>query len=237
MSAENKEIEEVPKIHPLIQKLLEQYPILKYRTPFDKSDLPCIVDTIQQALKTFIYTYGPVAVVKVLLLLRNITNLKKDPTLIIHALFNRSNLRIGLFMASYTLILKSTIIIMRTIRQKDDGKEAALGGFIGGYLSMFFLKDKPGFLGLFLLMRGLDSYLNSKLESEELKDRLLFGMYAISIAGMLSFWLHFPYLVNPSLRKYIDKWGIQQKNDYSNVQIHREIAHIESIKRAIAKPR
>lgn len=83
------------------------------------------------------------------------------PTLILKCFISPGVINTGLFSSSLTLVLKTTIALLRMIRSKDDGKNHAIAGFLAGYLSYFVLNSqKKTFIAALLFSRSLECIYN-----------------------------------------------------------------------------
>jgi len=189
-----------------IMSLLPNHPIFHYRTPFDKSEYSCLVNILLYTGKSFLGGFGPSAVLSIISVLKKYKELKDVPTLLFHAIFNSKNVKVGLFMGSFTFIFKTTITIMRIIRKKDDGMTGSVAGFLAGWLSLFFLEAKRAFVACYLLSRGLDTIYNSKVANRKLKKSRLHAILAFGLLGafVAHAWLHEGYLLSPDMKKYLD---------------------------------
>ena len=128
------------KIEPakgLFQKIGLNHPIFTYKTKFDKSELSCLENVLMGTVKSFALGYGIKATIGLIFALLNLKNVKKNPKVLLKALLNQSNLRLGLFMSIKTCLLKSVIVLSRILTKKDSPYSYVLGGFAGAYFSSF----------------------------------------------------------------------------------------------------
>eukprot|EP00330_Aristerostoma_sp_ATCC50986_P007612 CAMPEP_0114581610 /NCGR_PEP_ID=MMETSP0125-20121206/5697_1 /TAXON_ID=485358 ORGANISM="Aristerostoma sp., Strain ATCC 50986" /NCGR_SAMPLE_ID=MMETSP0125 /ASSEMBLY_ACC=CAM_ASM_000245 /LENGTH=181 /DNA_ID=CAMNT_0001773947 /DNA_START=44 /DNA_END=586 /DNA_ORIENTATION=- len=136
-------------------------PIFNYRTPFDRSDRPCIDNILLGTAQSFLITYGITAGISLLKAILNLRKTMKDPSAVLQALISPDKISAGATTSFLTFSIKSIITVLRIITKKDDGSHAFLGGFIGGYLSLFLLKsDKKVFISCLMLARGIECIYN-----------------------------------------------------------------------------
>jgi len=155
----------------IIQKLIEHFPILGFKTEFDKTDVSCLENIVRGFVKPFITFFGIKALIS---LIKAIIQYKKqlilNPLLLIKAIVNVDNIKFGSFFGSLTALLKVGIVLGRVLRKKDDGWNAFLGGLIAGWVSLFFF-GKPAriFPACFMLTNACDSIYNHFAEKGTFK--------------------------------------------------------------------
>jgi hypothetical protein len=203
-----------------------KHPIFQYKNAFDKSDYPTLINILFQSGKSFLGGYGILAVINLLLSLRNFKNLAKKPKILFQALVNMSNLKGGLFLGSYTLIFKSMIAILRIIRDKDDGKTAFWSGILAGYLSFFFVGAKSRtFFACFLLSRALETLYNHAIIKGYIRKTPFNSwiIYAIFVTGMVNVGYNHPYAMPPSIKKYFYTVTHMNAMDYDLMYLTQEV--------------
>ena len=101
--------------------------ILMGKTQFCKHRNTCMLNALKGFIMNFWYGYGINTIIKVLFLLRlGKKGLKKIP----YKIFASDSFSLGMFMGSLIGIYKSVLWTLRTIRNKEDSKNAITAGMI-----------------------------------------------------------------------------------------------------------
>ncbi len=207
-STQEQSQQEAPKknLASKIIAFLPNHPIFHYRTPFDKSEYSSLVNILLYTGKSFLGGFGPSAILSIISVLKKYKELKAVPSLLFHAVFNSKNVKVGLFMGTFTFVFKTTITLMRIIRKKDDGKTGFISGFLAGWLSLFFLEGKKPFVACYLLSRAVETIYNSKVNHNEIKKSSIHSWlaFAVCVSLVAHAWLHEDYLLSGDMKRYLD---------------------------------
>lgn len=103
--------------------------------------------------------YSVTAAIDILvLLLKKMKAIKKNPSIILYTLISSKNVRFASFPALYTLFMRGLTCILRRILKCDSGSISFVSGFIGGIISLWVReKQNRSIWALFLMTRALDS--------------------------------------------------------------------------------
>jgi len=133
------------------------------------------------------------------------SNLKKNPILLLKALFSKDSLKFACFPLIYNLILKLSHCLLRKIRGKEDGWNASISGFLAGLLSISSRPEKSRVLwGVFLLSRSMDCIYWALINRKIIKKRWFDYIVWFSTANVLTGYAFAvePSLVPPSMFKF-----------------------------------
>jgi len=167
------------------------------------ADPSCIFNAIRGLARGFIVGYGLRSLIGVItaLLFKKIIKPRK----ILKSSFgSRNAVDFGVFLGLYNSLYKGTNCLLRNLRKKDDGWNAALAGAVAG-TSMYFWKSSE--LALYLTSRAMECVFNALVEREYIKswywgDTLLF---AVSCAFIYHAFM-FEYLnLRPSYYSFVLK--------------------------------
>jgi len=203
---------------PIFKQLGIRHPVLEYRTKFDRSKYSAIENIIRGFFKSFLITYCLKAGLNLVSVLLKLSQLAKDPSLLIKAFLNKDNFMVGWFMGLLTGLMKAVITLSRIIRKKDDGYNGFLGGFIAGWISYFFWKrNNATFLACFMLSRAYDCYYNHLVNSGKIKQRTWHYPLIFALMKMVTgyAWSFETYLISPDLERFYER--IVPKTDNDNV--------------------
>lgn len=223
---------------PLFGKLAEKFPILNYRTPFDRSDYSAIENIVRGFFKSFTIAYGLKAGLNLISTLLKFSKWMKDPTLLLKALVSKDNFQLGWFLATLSAVMKATITVCRIIRKKDDGYNGFFGGLLAGWLSLFFLAEKGrGFLACFMLSRAFDCYYNHLVAQGTIKKAEWHYVLIFAILNMLTGYgfAHEKYLISPALDNFYDKVTVRHPNDYTIMNLWLEITRRRLVRSGVIK--
>ncbi|EGG21868.1 hypothetical protein DFA_01754 [Cavenderia fasciculata] len=134
-----------------------------------------------------------------------IRRLYKNPRKLVNqTLLHKDPIGFGLFLAFYTGGFKGVNCLLRAIRQKEDGYNSAIAGFVAG-ASMMFSKSTE--VALYLFARALESLFNAAWKRGYVKswkhgDTALF-CFCTSVMFYAFVWE--PNTVRPSYLKFLSK--------------------------------
>ncbi|CAD8126937.1 unnamed protein product [Paramecium sonneborni] len=118
--------------------------LLYSTTPFCQHNHSCIMNMSKGMIEAFTKAFLAKLCLNAIMLVmssKKIIKSQQKIKLVFNILINRTNFHLGLFMGTQTFLIKCIQCLLRTIRQKEDGWNAAISGFIGGGLS--FITQKP----------------------------------------------------------------------------------------------
>ncbi|KAF2073371.1 hypothetical protein CYY_005316 [Polysphondylium violaceum] len=164
----------------------------------------CIISVLKTLGRGFIIGYGlraSLALVTGIVMRRLYKNPRK---LIDQSILHKDPIGFGLFLAFYTGGYKAVLCLLRNIRKKDDGINAAIAGFISGGAMAF---SKSTEMALYLFARALESLFNAGVKRGYLKsykhgDSLLF---CLCTAILFHAFVWEPNSVRPSYLKFLSK--------------------------------
>jgi len=212
------------------------HPILEYKTPFDQSQYSCIENILRGTLRSFLLTYAVKSGISLLLTLLKFKQVLKKPSLLIRALINKDNFKLGCFTGSLTGIMKIIILIARIIRKKDDGWNGFAGSFLAAWLSFFFFqKDNRAFMACFMLSRAFDCYYNHLVNNGTIKKSRYHYVMIFATLNILTgyAYAHESYLLSPSMEKFGDKMTSQSPNDLTIMYLWREATRRRLVKAGV----
>lgn len=237
VKVEDAEAQDLKKVS-TFQKIGINLSVLEYRTPFDKSEYPCVENILRGAIKSFVVAYGVKAFLTMLMSLLKYRKIMKDPMLLIQPFLSKDSVKIGCFLGSNTLIMKTVVTLTRILRKKDDGLNGFLAGLAAGYLSLFFFKNGNRlFLTCFLLSRAFDCCYNHLVNKGTIKKSPYHYTIIFSLMNALTGWAyaHEPYLLNPAMEKFGDKMTSQGANENILGYLRKEMTRRALMKRGIIK--
>jgi len=97
-----------------------------------------------------------------------------------------------LFLGLFSFFYKSILCLLRTIRNKEDGLNAIVSGFIASFALLFERKSKRVLFATFLIFRALDSVMthvdrNTSFKKVKHAETLLFAISTSFLGYMLVF--------------------------------------------------
>jgi len=220
------------------EKLGIQHPIIEYRTPFDRSHYGSIENILRGFFKSFVTAYGLKAGLNLITTLFKIRQVLKNPALLLKALVSKDNFILGCFMGTLTGVVKIVITLCRMIRNKDDGWNGFLGGWIAGWISFFFWnRSNGGFFACFMLSRAFDCYYNHLVNSGKMKKKTWHYPLIFAVLNVLTGYgfAHEKYLISPALDKFYDKVTARTPNDYVLMNLWLEITRRRLVSSGVVK--
>ncbi|CAD8130129.1 unnamed protein product [Paramecium sonneborni] len=134
--------------------------LLYSTTPFCQHKNSCIMNMLRGMIEAFTKTFLAKLCLNAIMLVMSSKKIIKSEykiKLVFNILINRTNFHLGLFMGIQTFLIKCIQCLLRTIRQNEDGWNAAISGFIGGGLS--FITQNPhvqNILRIYLFARATE---------------------------------------------------------------------------------
>lgn len=220
----------------IFKKLGISHPILEYKTPFDQSHYSCAENILRGTARSFILTYGAKAGISFLMTLLKFKQVLKNPRLLLGALFNKDNFKLGCFTGSLTGIMKIIILLTRILRKADDGWNGCISSFLAAYLSFFFFqKNNRAFMACFMLSRAFDCFYNHLVNSGKIKKSKYHYALIFATLNMLTgyAYAHEPYLNSPSMNNFGDKMTSQSDNDLTVMMLWREATRRRLVKAGV----
>jgi len=201
---------------PLLQKLGLDYPLLTYKTPFDRCDYSCIENILRGFIKSFLIAYGLKAGLNLISTLIKFNKWMKDPILLLKVFLNKDNFQLAWFLGTFTGAMKAIITLTRILRDKDDGLNGFLGGIVAGWVSLFFLPQKGRvFIACLMLARAFDCYYNYLVNKGTIKKAFWHYPLIFATLNMLTGYgfAHEKHLISPALDNFYDKVTARPHNE------------------------
>lgn len=214
------------------------YKLIKYKTPFDKSEYSCLENFIRGSASSFALGYAFKAVIGLVQVLFGLKSFQQAPSKIIEALINRDNIRFGGFMGLFTGILKLTISLLRVLRKKDDGITYFVAGFFAAYFSLFLNpKRSRAIWGLFLLPRAFDCIYNHLVNSGKIKKRVFHYPLLFALINMFTVYGYSGenYLIPSSIERFYTQVMNGDEFDLTIRQLFFEMVRRRLKKKGIIK--
>lgn len=158
------------------------------KTPFCRHDYGCLENVVSGTLNSLVLSY----ILSVGINFLSLVPFKRKYNEFIWSLFRFQSLRMCGFITSYTFVLKSTLCLLRKIREKDDHVNNFISGAAAGFLAIGFLEkvSRMTWSG-YLLARAFDALYKHLVNRKVFKKReihyilifaLMYGFYGYCIA-------------------------------------------------------
>jgi len=213
------------------------HPFLEYRSPFDKSGYTCVENILRDTIKSLVLVYGVKIGLALLGALLGFKKTMKNPKILLEKLIDPGHFKMACFAGTNVVVLKTAIAVMQGLRKKDDGWNGFVGGFLSGYLSMFFLKSKKTFLACFMLSRGIECIYNSIADRGYYKRSNVHWvcLYAVLMMLIGYSYAHERYLMDPGAVSGFDFATNQNKVEWAMMWLYHEMTRRRLVKNGVLK--
>ncbi|CAD8072223.1 unnamed protein product [Paramecium primaurelia] len=198
--------------------------ILIFKTEHCQHKHSCIRNTFQGASEAFIKAFIAKLCLNGLMLLLSLKKVMKSDKKLLNAfkiLLNKTNFQLGLFMGLQTFLLKGTQCSLRTTRNKEDGINALLAGFIAGGLSYMTQEENVKYLvRVYLFGRAVDCIYQSQVEKGRFKHRKIIPVLVFALMSTL---ISFAFFFEPEILP-LDTYKMYQ--NFSGAEMNDSLWHM-----------